>query len=45
MGACVLLREESVEVGEAGVCLLWVAGIVLVCVFLRGWEVMVVLWA
>ena len=30
---CVLLREESVEIGRGGVCLLCVAGIVLMCVF------------
>ena len=43
MGECDLLREGSVEIGGAGVSLLWVAGIVLVWVFLRVCVVLVVL--
>ena len=43
---CVLLREEGVEVGGAGVCLLWVVVVVdLMCVFLRVWGVLIVLRA
>ena len=45
LGVCVLLREEGVEIGRDGVCLLCVAGVVLMCVFLRLWEVLVVLRA
>ncbi len=45
VGVCVVLREESVEIGRDGVCLLCVAGIVLVCVFLRVWVVLVALRA
>ena len=45
MGVCVLLREESVEIGRDGVGLLCVARVALICVFLRVWAVLVVLWA
>ena len=45
MGVCALLREESVEIGKDGVCLLYVAGVILLCVFLRAWVVLVVLCA
>jgi hypothetical protein len=33
VGVCVFLREESVEIGRDGVCLLCVAGVVLMCFF------------
>jgi len=42
---CVLLREESVEIGRDGVCLSCVAGVILMCVFLRVWVFLDVLWA
>ena len=45
MRVCVLLREESVGIGRDGVCLLCVAGIILMRVFFRVWVVLVVLWA
>ena len=44
MSVCVLLREESAEIGRGGVCLVC-AGVVLVCVFFREWVVLVVLRA
>ena len=42
VGVYVFLREE---IGSAEVCLLWVAGVVLMCVFLRVGVGLVVLWA
>jgi len=39
VGGCVLLREEIVGINSDEVCLLCVSGVVLMCVFLRVWEV------
>ena len=44
-GVCVLLRVECAEIGRGGVCLLCMAGVVLMCAFLRVWVVLAVLRA
>ena len=45
VGVCVLLREEIVEINRGGVCLLCVAVVVLMYVFLRVWGILIVLRA
>ena len=38
---CVVVREESVEIGRGGICMLCVAGVVFTCAFVRVWVVLV----